>query len=300
VVEGFDVADESQVIRVVRDLARDGVRTLVNCVAQVDVDGVESQRYSPDPTSQSAYLLNTRGPGILARACAQVAAEGSPILLLHLSSESVFADSPRHRKYTEDDRPAIPTDLSGALDRADVAAMPTWYGLTKALGEQDVLDRYREGAVIVRMHGVQGPRKGFFARTVGELQKAVPFTRVRDMHVAHLADASIAKALFAIEQAMHEPGPPVRGIYHVCARTTLTPCEIALRFAERLGEPKALVMPILLEQWIESGRASGRPLAPRPHYTILGVEKFEHDFYRLPTAEESIDHYVALYAARRA
>jgi dTDP-4-dehydrorhamnose reductase len=296
VVEDFDVTDERRAIDIVRNLAHEGVRTLVNCVAQVDLDGIEGQRYAADPTSSSGYALNTRGAAILASACAQVAIEGCPILLMQLSTESVFGDNPRREKYAEGDPLTIPRDKGGAIDYADVEAMPTFYGLTKALGELEVLTRYREGTVIVRMHGVQGPHRGFFARTLAEIRKSAPFTRVSDMHVAHLADASIAEALFAIEKAMHDAKSPARGIYHLSARTALTPYEIALRFAERLGKPRQLITPILLEQLIEAGRVSGTPLARRPHYTILGVEKFEKDFYRLPTAEESIDRFLGLYA----
>jgi dTDP-4-dehydrorhamnose reductase len=296
VVEGFDVTDERHVLDVVRNLAHEGARTLVNCVAQVDLDGIENQRHTADPTSFSGYALNTRGAAILANACAQVATEGLPILLLHLSTESVFGDSPRREKYAEDDPLTIPSDRAGGIDYADVETMPTFYGLTKALGELAVFERYRDGAVVVRMHGVQGPHEGFFARTVADIRKSEPFTRVNDMHVAHLPDSSIAEALFAIEKAMHDPNSPARGIYHLSARTALTPYEIALRFVESLHKPKELITPILLEQLIEAGRASGKQLARRPHYTILAVEKFERDFYRLPTAEESIDRFLELYA----
>jgi len=94
----------------------------------------------------------------LAGACA----EGAEISLLHLSSESVFGDNVPGEKYTEEDELKVPRDHTGAVNYANTVMMPTFYGLTKALGEQKVLERYREGSVIVRMHGVQGPLGGFF------------------------------------------------------------------------------------------------------------------------------------------
>jgi dTDP-4-dehydrorhamnose reductase len=115
------------------------------------------------------------------------------------------------------------------------------------------------------------------------------------MYVAHLADSTVAKAILAIEGAMHDPKRSVRGIYHLCARTACTPYEIALKFADAFDQPRRLITPILLEELIESSRMEGRPYARRPHYTILDVAKFERDFYRLPTAEASIDEYVDLY-----
>ncbi|MBX3347835.1 MAG: sugar nucleotide-binding protein [Nitrospira sp.] len=295
VVREVDCTDRAKVRDLVRGLARNKVRTIINCAGETDLDGVEGQRYAAEPTTLSAYQNNTRIAEVVADACAEVAAEGVEILLLHLSSESVFGDNVHGKKYTEEDELKVPRDPTGAVNYADTVMMPTFYGLTKVLGEQKVLERYREGSVIVRMHGVQGPLGGFFKRTCSELQLGQPFTRVDDMYVAHLTDATIAEAIFAIEEAMHDPERRTRGRYHLSARNPLTPYDISLRFADRLGKPRSLITPILLNELIEAGRKSGKPLAPRPYYTILDVAKFERDFYRLPTAEAAIDEYVELY-----
>jgi dTDP-4-dehydrorhamnose reductase len=94
---------------------------------------------------------------------------------------------------------------------------------------------------------------------------------------------------------MHNPEKRTRGTYHLSARTALTPYEIAMQFADLMGKPRSLVTPILLEELINASRKSEKPLAPRPHYTILGVSKFEREFYRLPTAEESINYFMDSY-----
>jgi len=295
VVRDFDCTDEGRVKDIVRTLAGKKVRTIINCASETDLDGVEGQRYAAEPTALSAYQKNTHSVEMLAGACAELAAEGTNILLLHLSSESVFGDNIHGQKYTEEDEPKVPRHHTGAVDYADTVMMPTFYGLTKVLGEQKALERYREGSVIVRMHGVQGPLGGFFKRTCSELQLGQPFTRVEDMYVAHLADATVAEAIFTIEAAMHDPEKRTRGIYHISARNPLTPYDISLRFADRLGKPRGVINPIPLKELIETGGKSGRPLAPRPYYTILDVAKFERDFYRLPTAEAAIDKYVDLY-----
>jgi len=294
-ITDFEITDKSIVTQVVRALARANVKTIVNCAGQVDLDGVERERYAADPAALSAYRTNALGAHLLAEACAEISREGTDVLLLHISSESVFGDNVYGKKYTEDDRINIPKDPSGAVRYTDSVTMPTWYGFTKALGELKVLEEYPAGSVVVRMHGVQGPQGGFFARTIAEIQKGEPFTRVKDMYVAHLSDATIAGALFAIEQAMHDPQRKTRGIYHLSARTALTPFDISLRFADLCKKPRSIITPILLEELIESGRRSDRPLAPRPHYTILSVSKFEEEFYRLPAAEETIDDYMNLY-----
>lgn len=294
-VQDFDCTNESRVKDIVRRLAGNKVRTIINCVSETDLDGVEKQRYAAEPISLSAYQKNTRSAEILADACAEVAADGTEILLLHLSSESVFGDNVHGQKYTEEDELNVPRGHTGEVNYADTVMMPTFYGLTKVLGEQKVLERYREGSVIVRMHGVQGPLGGFFKRTCSELQMGKPFTRVDDMYVAHLTDETIAGAIFAIEEAMHDPERRTRGIYHVCARNPLTPYDISLRFADRLGKPRTVITPIPLKELLESSRKSGKPLAPRPYYLILDVAKFERGFYRLPTAEAAIDKYAELY-----
>jgi dTDP-4-dehydrorhamnose reductase len=295
VVQGFDCTDEGSVKDIVRKLAGNKVRTIINCAGETDLDGVEQQRYATEPRALSAYQKNTRSAEILAGACAEVAVEGAKILLLHLSTESVFGDNTHGKKYVEEDKLKVSKDHTGAVNYADTVVMPTFYGLTKVLGEQNVLERNREGSVIVRMHGVQGPLGGFFKRTCSELQTGKPFTRVDDMYVAHLTDATIAEAIFTIEEAMHDPARRTRGIYHLSARNPLTPYDISLRFADRLGKPRSLITPIPLKELMEAGRRSGKLLAPRPHYTILDVTKFERDFYRLPTAEAAIDRYVDLY-----
>jgi len=295
IVRDFDCTDEGRVKDIVRKLAGNRVRTIINCAGETDLDGVEGQRYAAEPIALSAYQKNTRSAEILANACAEVTADGVEILLLHLSTESVFGDNVHGKKYTEEDKLTVPKDRTGAVNYADTIVMPTFYGLTKVLGERKVLERNREGSVIVRMHGVQGPLGGFFKRTCSELHAGKPFTRVEDMYVAHLTDATIAEAILTIEEAMHDPTRRTRGIYHLSARNPLTPYEITLRFADRLGKPRSLITPIPLKELLEDGRRSGKFLAPRPYYTILDVAKFERDFYRLPTAEEAIDYYVDLY-----
>jgi dTDP-4-dehydrorhamnose reductase len=295
VVRSVDCTDEGGVKEIVRKLAGNKVRTIINCAGETDLDGVEGQRYAAEPIALSAYQKNTRSAEILANACAEVTAEGAEILLLHLSTESVFGDNVHGKKYTEEDKLTVPKDRTGAVNYADTIVMPTFYGLTKVLGERKVLERNREGSVIVRMHGVQGPLGGFFKRTCSELQTGRPFTRVDDMYVAHLTDATIAEAILTIEEAMHDPARRTRGIYHLSARNPLTPYDISLRFADKLGKPRSLITPIPLKELIEDGRKSGKLLAPRPHYTILDVTKFERDFHRLPTAESAIDEYVGLY-----
>lgn len=295
-IEDFDIADERKVNEIVRLLANSEVRTIINSARPGEgVDVIEAERYSEDPTTLSAYQINSRGAELLAGACAASAANGKPILLLHLSAETVFGDNVHGRKYTEEAEPPVPVDLIGRPGCTDSDDLPTWDGLTQYLGERKVLERYPQGSVVVRMHGVQGPRGSFFARTASEVRKGEPFTRVRDMYVAHLADATVAKAILTIEEAMHNPMRSARGIYHLSASTACTPYEIALKFADLFGQPRRLITPILLEELIESNRKACRPFARRPHYTILDVAKFERDFYRLPTAEAAIDEYVDLY-----
>ena len=121
---------------------------LINCAGEVDLDGVEGQRYAAEPIALSAYQKNTRGAELLADACAEVAAGGAEISLLHLSSESVFGDNVHGKNYTEEDKLKVPRDHTGAVNYADTVIMPTFYGLTKVLGEQKVLERYREGSVM--------------------------------------------------------------------------------------------------------------------------------------------------------
>lgn len=296
VIEDFDVTDESKVSEIVGSLANSEVRTLINSVRPVEsLDEVEAERYSEDPTALSTYQVNSRGAELMAKACAASAANGKPMLLLHLSSETVFGDNVHGRKYTEEAEPPVPAHSIGVSGYTDSDDLPTWFGLTHYLGERKILGIYPQGSVIVRMHGVQGPRGGFFAATASEVRKGEPFTRVRDMYVAHLDDETVVKAILAIEEAMHDPKRNARGIYHLSARTACTPYEIALKFADSFGQSRRLITPILLEELIESSRKAGRPFARRPHYTILDVAKFERDFYRLPTAEEAVDKYIDLY-----
>lgn len=100
----LDITDEAAVMQYFN---RNRPGFVVNCAAYTAVDKAEEDR-------ENAFLLNSRGPEILARACAAVQAR-----MIHISTDYVF-DGTSCRPYTE----------------TDITNPASVYGSSKLLGEQ--------------------------------------------------------------------------------------------------------------------------------------------------------------------
>lgn len=276
VVEDFDVTHRGKVQRTVERLARNGVATLINSTGVVNVDACERERSDQKgPT----YQVHVVGAENLAIACRE-----NGVKLLHLSTEYVFdGRKPLGEKYTEDDTPDT-----------DIASAPTWYGLTKALGEQRILETYPEGSAIARISQVQGLGGGLFLATLRALDKGAMFTRANNQLVSPITDASVVTAISKIERALR--GGTNHQIYHISSTDASTSYQTSLMLAETygLGElARQLITPVTLEYLVQSGEQK----VVRPKNSVLSVEGFERDFGKgiLGSVSEEINRFKSLY-----
>jgi len=253
----LDITDNKSVENAINHLIRLQVRTIVNCIGDLNIDGEEHTRGDKNSTM---YRVNVTGPKNLARVCRQ-----ENLKLVHLSTEYIFdGRKPAGETYTELDEPNV------SLESA-----PTWYGITKALGEKEVLAAYPDGSVVVRFCQIQSPLGGLFASTIKLLGMNQLFTRASNQMISPLTDATASEALLYIEKAVHEKN--FRGIIHVSASDAHSCFEISRMLANVYGlhkKAEKLITPTSLEELV----ASGEQKAHRPHNPILNMEKFNKLF----------------------
>lgn len=282
-VTGFDITADIDLLR--DQLASSGSRTVINAAGAVGVDQMERYRYCDNPTASLAYQTNVDGARNLAIACREL---GLKYILLSTECALDENDTPR-RKYTESLRPV------DNIEFGDSSRFPSFYGLTKALAEQEVLDANPD-AVIARLCRVEGPQGGLFASTAYSLLLGRPFSRVSDMETVHLTDEMIAKALLTIEAGMHDSTQKISSIYHLSATEPTTPFSMAQRFAERFGVSPGLVTPMTQDEYINSIALTGRTTTSRMSNVQLDTTNYTKDFGELfPTSTGSVDQFSKLY-----
>jgi len=110
---------------------------VLNAAAWTNVDLAESQE-------EEAFLINARGPKLLAEACAKFDAK-----FLHISTDYVFSG----------------ISSSPWIETSDLAPVSA-YGRTKAAGERAVLDIYPRGSFVVRTAWLYSPWGKNFVKTL--------------------------------------------------------------------------------------------------------------------------------------
>jgi dTDP-4-dehydrorhamnose reductase len=227
-----DITDPRTVDGVV---ARDDV--LVNCAAVANVDVAERDE-------SRAYAVNTVGPELLARACAEAGAR-----LIHLSTDYVFSGEfgkaePRPYEPTDDPRPL------------------SVYGRSKLAGERAVLAALAAPgqATVVRTSWVYtgATAAGDF---VADMRKRAaagePTEQVDDQIGSPTFVADLVAALLRLACGdIHEP------VLHVANAGTASRFDQATAVYAAVGADASLVTPI-------SGVTKPRPAA-RPSYSALG------------------------------
>jgi dTDP-4-dehydrorhamnose reductase len=166
----------------------DGVDVVINALAYTDVSKAEVER-------ERAYRINVEFPKILANFC-----ERNGIVLIHISTDYVFDGKVGF--YTEDEKP---NPIS-------------WYGKTKAISEEEVLERCANSYVI-RTSWVFGENgKNFFS------QMPLKLLRNEEIYTHDEQIVCPTSALFLAEMIIKILDLP-KGIYHITGKTPLTPLE---------------------------------------------------------------------------
>ena len=210
---------------------------VVNCAAMTDVDACEA-----DP--EAALQVNGRAPGQLADLCFDRGVD-----FVQVSTDYVF-DGKHRTPYTES-ATAVPIQE---------------YGRSKLAGERAVIEADGSG-LIVRLsfvwgvHRSTGELTGFPAWVQNRLTAGETTPLFTDQSVSPSRAGTTGETildLVAREQ---------KGLFHVAARSCVTPYKFGLALCQQLGEDPS---------FIQEGQLSAveRP-AERPRYTCLDVEKVE-------------------------
>lgn len=223
---------------------------VIHCAAMADIDACEKQ-------PEKAALINTRVPGILAKACSV-----RKIRLVHLSTDAVF-DGQRGG-YLETNTPN-PLSI---------------YARTKLDGEKAVLDAFPK-AVVARVNfygwSLTGKRSlaEFFYNNLSEGKPVNGFTDVQfcPLFVNHLADL-----LIQLLDSGHS------GLFHVVSPVSLSKYEFGCRIAEAFGLDNKLIKPVSV---MDGGLAARRS----PNLTLNTDKLKEALQIVLPGVEEGIKEF---------
>jgi dTDP-4-dehydrorhamnose reductase len=147
--EDLDITNACQVARGFAD-----ADIVINCAAYTAVDAAEHDE-------AAAFAVNATGPGVIARACAEMG-----LRMVHISTDYVFSGR-AFEPYSED----APVDPQGA------------YGRSKAAGEQQVLDSGAD-ALIVRTAGLYGRSGPCFPKTIARVGRERGTVEVVDDQVS--------------------------------------------------------------------------------------------------------------------
>jgi dTDP-4-dehydrorhamnose reductase len=239
----LDIADPASVAAAMDELRPWAV---INTAGYVRVDDAERE---PD----ACFRENTRGPGILAAACAQYGAQ-----LVTYSSDLVF-DGKRRTPYAE----------SARVNPLNV------YGKSKAAAEAEVLDILPTGLVI-RTSAFFGPwdQYNFVTLTLdalrqGQQVRAVDDAFVSPTYVPDLVHASLDLLIDGEE-----------GIWHLANGGAVTWAEFGRQAAEAAGlDPDGVIGVPISELELP---------APRPRFSVLGSERGT----LLPPLGSALQHYL--------
>lgn len=203
---------------------------IVNCAAYTNVDGAEGHE-------EEAFLLNAKGPDMLALACRK-----SSVRLLHISTDYVF-DGTKNAPYSEEDQPC-PINV---------------YGVSKLAGE-NAIRHQMTGYLIVRTQWLIGHHgRNFVSTILAAAQMKESIQVVNDQWGCPTFSHDLAKAVALLMEV------DARGIFHVCNRGKATWYDLACKAIEYVG---------LGTRVVPVDTAAFPRQAQRPLHSMLSTKKF--------------------------
>jgi dTDP-4-dehydrorhamnose reductase len=223
----LDISREYEISRILKELQP---TVVINAAAWTDVDQAES-------AAVKAIIINGYGPGLLAKACAEIHAR-----FIHISTDYVFSGNSK-KPWSETD----PLDPVSA------------YGRSKAEGERLVQNYHRDGSYIVRTAWLYSPWGKNFVRTMLRLA-------LQETETVHVVNDQFGQPTSAADLAVqiHEmvDRDIPAGIYHGTNSGEATWFEFAQNIFELSGADPSRVRPVNSTYYPGS--------AKRPDYSVLG------------------------------
>ena len=249
-IDEFDFSDADAYEAIDWDL----YGTVINCGAFTAVDAAETS-----DGRVTCWKANATGPALLARTCAE-----HGITLVHVSSDYVFDGT--HEVHGEDE-PLSPLGV---------------YGQSKAAGDLAVAGCAAH--YIVRSSWVIGDGKNF-VRTMAMLSDrcADPenplnkVTVVNDQIGRLTFTDQMAEGIFWLlgyrEGSVLPQAPAAYGTYNLTGNgVSESWCEIARRVFDLTNGNGECVIPVSTQEYYEKSQG---PIAPRPEYSTLALDKLE-------------------------
>jgi len=229
----MDIADPSSVEAFFRQTVPSIV---VNAAAYTQVDRAESEE-------QTAFAVNSKGPELLARTCAEL-----KIPLIHISTDYVF-DGQGRTPYKESD-PVRPLGV---------------YGRSKAEGEEKLRAGLKEH-LIVRTAWLYSPFGQNFVNTMLRLGKGKEeLSVVDDQYGSPTCAADLADALLRLVAIYEKNRSMAWGTYHFTGLGVTT----WHRFAEAIFEYARKRIPLKVQRVKPIPTAQYPTPAARPGYSVL-------------------------------
>lgn len=264
-ISELDITDYKQVLAWSKQLPTGAC--VVLGAAYTDVDSAEKEKGNK---LGIVYKVNVLGPRNVSLACKQ-----QGLFLMHISTDFVFAG-------LEDNEGPYKEDHELVLDEQNVG----WYGCTKLMGEQEVLDSGVSSAILRISYPFRASYelKADFARNVLSLydqRKLYPM-----FNDQYLTPTFIDEAAEVIKKLGEQK---LQGIFHCASSDITTPYDFATLLLKRARGATGVVKPSSILDFRK--QFPGR--APRPQYGGLDSrytqEKLGINFMKW---EESIDTLV--------
>lgn len=218
---------------------------VINLAAFTQVEKAEGERGNKEGL---VYKLNAIGAKNAAEACKVLDKH-----LIHISTDYVFDGTKKISPYTEEDK-------QNPIN---------WYGETKYLGEQFVLESNCKG-VIVRISMPYSPfyqLKSDVARFfLDQLKNGNPITAIEDQKITPTLVDSIVNALKVLIEKSSV------GLYHVSATDSVSPLEFAKNIAEVFKLNYSKISSVSFEEYNKLKKAK------LLKYSWLNPTKFEKEF----------------------
>ncbi len=237
---GVDITDAKNLENAIE---KNNSGTLVHFAAFTDLDEAEKQKNDKDGL---CYQVNVIGTKNIALSCAKANKH-----LIYISTDAVF-DGKENVPYTEID---MPNPIN-------------WYGQTKWLGEQAVIDTGCKFTIIRIAYPFRARfdhKKDFVRKVIDQLASGEKLTMFSDTVFTPTFIDDIAEAMKVI--LAKKPA----GIFHVVGSTPLSPYDAAVEVVAVFDLNKKLVLPQKLDDYLKSG---GRPY---PRYTALSNQKLKKE-----------------------
>lgn len=271
-ISELDITDHEQVLRWSKKLPTGAC--VVFGAAYTDVDGAEKEK---GDKSGIVYKVNVLGPQNVGLACKK-----RGLFLIHISTDFIFPGTDENKGPYKEDQELV-------LDEQNIG----WYGHTKLMGEQEVLDSEADTAILRISYPfrTRHQAKTDFARnilSVYDQGKLYPM-----FNDQYLTPTFIDEAAEIIKK-IGEQKP--QGVFHCAATNVTTPYD----FATLLLKKTRGVVNVVKPSSILDFRKQFPERAPRPQYGGLDSEYTQEKLgTHFMKWEESIDELVKQMATSK-